>query len=158
MNTFLLSIAFFLTVIAFNFFRGVAEGMIMTQPADARHDRVRTGVRAHKWFPLYHALVVVRGILGFSVGALLLPIISGSIHTGSVWIFLRSLFSPLLLIVLSFLVGWQVFESAYVWARYADSPPAFENLLGLDIEVYREDAFKLRAMLISVALAGVVWL
>lgn len=138
------------TVSVFSVVRGVVEGMIMTQYGDAMHDYgvLCEGVRGHRWTELYHVLSVVRSTLGFFIGALLFYLVTISQQEHCL-----SLLIPL--VALSSSCGWLAFESAYNFARYADSPPPEnENFLGLNLYIKRDTADMIRWMTLAVLLVA----
>jgi hypothetical protein len=99
--------------------RGVVEGMVMVYPGDARY-RPRfniDGIRSHRWYPAYHSLIIMRDIL------LSLFVLSTYKYFNLSLTFATTLTA-------TFVLGWECFEAAYSFARYARLVPYQENVLG----------------------------
>jgi len=125
-----LQLVFFFAVLIFDAVRGYVEGMVMaTRSDEGLSGNGFEGVRGHDLSRWYHYFCVTRTVLGMSIGVALVLLFQSVSLTP---IFIASLF---LFILFSSLVGWQVFESMYSFARYGTRIPAYENFLGLNIYV-----------------------
>lgn len=111
-----------ISIIVFCVLHGVCEGMIMTQFSDPRYigyeDKNIEGVRCHAWFPAYHWLVIAR-FAAFGTVVVCL------VHYHLCYI------SKMITLTGVCIIGWELVEQVYNWARYKVLVIEHENVMGI---------------------------
>ena len=134
---------FLLIIVAifYGAFRGTKEGMVMVQPADTnyRSTALSSGVRAHKWFRMYHFFGTVSTVILIVIVALIgkLTCVEATANVLEV----SALFIAGLIVI-----AWETFEIGYSYARYSELIPQTELITFMDIIRYRLIGWQVKAM------------
>lgn len=101
---------------------GTIQGMTMIQMKDEMHNKwTIEGVRGHDWFRHYHWILAVGYTLLLLLGAMLWGSRTDILNLGSLGVWF---------------IGWDIYERAYSYSRYAAWVPESENVLGAGIRIY----------------------
>ena len=113
----------------------------MVQPADPNYQQtvLLSGVRAHKWFRMYHFFGTVSTVMLIVVVALI-----------------GKLPYSILFIAGLIVIAWETFELGYSYSRYSELIPQTELITFMDIIRYRLIGWQVKAAHITRIAAALI--